>query len=96
MNMQTVDVTQSASVLEESFAKDVPIPIIITRDGKPLAVLLPALGADVESIKLSFDPKFLGLIQASRLSVAKEGGIPIDDVEALLREEPKQRRKKTA
>ena len=84
MKMQIVDVAQSAKVLEESFAKNVPTPLIITRDGQPLAVVLPTEGADVESVRLSFDPKFLAIIQDSRRSVATEGGIPIDEVAALF------------
>jgi hypothetical protein len=96
MKMKTVDVTQSAMALEEFLANDVPMPLIITREGKPLAVLLPTPGADVESISLSFDPEFLALIQESRWSGAKEGGIPIDEVEAMFRDESKPRRAKSA
>ena len=96
MKMKTVDVTQSAKALEESFAQDVPAPLIITRDGKPLAVLLPTEGADIESIQLSFDPKFLELIQESRLSYVREGGIALEEVEAMFRDEAKQKRAKSA
>jgi hypothetical protein len=50
----------------------------------------------MESVRLSFDPKFLALIQESRLSVARDGGVPLEEVEAMLNRESKPRRKKTA
>jgi prevent-host-death family protein len=42
-------------------------PIVVTRNGKPVALLTPILGdEDLDRLLLAHDPKFLGLLEAAR------------------------------
>lgn len=50
-------------------------PLIITRDGRPVAALVPIENADLETLSLSTDPQFLALIERSRARHRAEGGI---------------------
>ena len=50
-------------------------PVIVSRKGKPVAALVPIENADWETTSLSTDPRFLALIQHSRIRQEKEGGL---------------------
>jgi hypothetical protein len=54
--------------------------LILTVDGKPVAVLLPVWDADVETVSLSFNPKFLAIMEESRRSFDREGGISSEEI----------------
>lgn len=47
--------------------------IVLTREGQPVAALVPIEGMDLETISLSTNPKFWEIIERSRKS-QKEGG----------------------
>jgi hypothetical protein len=49
-------------------------PVIITKEGKPLAALISLINADMETISQSNNPKFIALIERSRTRQKKEGG----------------------
>ncbi len=51
-------------------------PIIITRNGRPAAVLLPVLDEDdIERLLLTYNPKFRQLIAAAEQRIKETGGI---------------------
>jgi antitoxin (DNA-binding transcriptional repressor) of toxin-antitoxin stability system len=50
-------------------------PVIVTDQGKPVAVLMPIENADLETVTLSTNRQFIELIERSRARVRKEGGI---------------------
>jgi len=55
-------------------------PIIITRNGKPAAVLLvPADEDDLDRLMLARSPRFQALVDKSRRSIAAGKGLPRDD-----------------
>jgi prevent-host-death family protein len=55
-------------------------PIIITRNGKPTAVLLNVDDEDeIERLILAHSPKFRAILQAARQEIAETGGIPHDE-----------------
>ena len=55
-------------------------PVIITRNGKPTAVLLNVKDEDeLEGLILAYSPKFRALLQAARDEVRTSGGIPHDE-----------------
>lgn len=55
-------------------------PVIITRNGKPTAVLLNVEDEDeLEGLVLAYSPKFRALLQAARDEVRISGGIPHDE-----------------
>jgi hypothetical protein len=66
-------------------------PVILTRNGKPLAAVKDLSGSDWESVALANNPRFLALIEESRRSHREEGGISLDDLRAELGLKPKPR-----
>src|SRR2546425_5884377 len=71
-------------------------PVILTRNGKPLAAVKDLSGTDWESVALANHPQFLALIEESRRSYQQEGGISLDDLclELGLKRKPTSRQKR--
>lgn len=55
-------------------------PLVVTREGTPLTVLLSVDGMDLESMTLSTDAEFLEIIQASRSRHPVGSGLSRDDL----------------
>jgi hypothetical protein len=55
-------------------------PVILTRNGKPLAAVKDLSGSDWESVSLANNPRFLALIAESRSSYRQHGGISLDEI----------------
>lgn len=52
-------------------------PVIITRNGKPTAVLLNVIDeAELEGLVLAYSPKFRALIAAARAEIRENGALP--------------------
>ena len=52
-------------------------PVILTRNGKPVAVLLAVTDEDeLERLVLAHSPKFQAILDKSRRQIDKTGGIP--------------------
>ncbi|RME75358.1 MAG: type II toxin-antitoxin system Phd/YefM family antitoxin [Chloroflexi bacterium] len=55
-------------------------PVIITRNGRPAAILLPVLDEDdIERLLLAYNPKFRQLIEAAEQRIEETGGIPHEE-----------------
>jgi hypothetical protein len=67
-------------------------PVILTRNGKPLAAVKDLSGSDWESISLANNPRFLALIEESRRSYREHGGIGIEEIRRELELPAKRRR----
>lgn len=51
-------------------------PVIITKNGRPSAVLLPIESeAELERLILAYSPRFREIIEQSRRSIAEDGGL---------------------
>ena len=51
-------------------------PVIITKNGRPVAVLIAALNEDdLERLVLAYTPKFRHLLDAARERVQRTGGV---------------------
>jgi antitoxin (DNA-binding transcriptional repressor) of toxin-antitoxin stability system len=73
--MRTIEMAHATGSLVE-YAQDLNgEPVIITDGGKPVAALMPIESADMETISLSTNPKFLAIIERSRARQKAEGGI---------------------
>lgn len=59
-------------------------PVILTRNGQPLAAVNDLSGSDWESVSLANNPRFIALIEESRRSYRESGGVGIDDVRKAL------------
>lgn len=73
--MKVLEQTEATASLAEYTAGIDQEPVIITSNGKPIAALLPIENADLETVSLSTNPKFLELIERSRVRHRIEGGI---------------------
>ncbi|MCI0638885.1 MAG: type II toxin-antitoxin system Phd/YefM family antitoxin [Gemmataceae bacterium] len=52
-------------------------PVVVTRNGKAVAVLLAVADDDeLERLVLAYSPKFQALLDKSRRQIEKSGGIP--------------------
>src|SRR5712691_5308944 len=70
-------------------------PVIVTRNGKAVAVLLAVTDEDeLERLVLAHSPKFQALLDKSRHQIEETGGIPHDvfwrEVEAESRQNPEK------
>ena len=55
-------------------------PVVITRNGKPTAVLVNLVDEDeLDGLLLAYSPKFRRLLQAARTEIQQTGGIPHDE-----------------
>jgi antitoxin (DNA-binding transcriptional repressor) of toxin-antitoxin stability system len=59
-------------------------PVIVTRNGKPIAALVSIENADLETVSLSTNRKFLELIERSRARQRAEGGISSKEMRRRL------------
>ena len=80
MTLQSVEVTETQQALDEALSKGLA-PLIITRDGKPIAVVVPLGNTDLETASLSLNPSFLSIIERSRLQLRHSAGITSADME---------------
>lgn len=73
--MKMLEMTKATAPLAE-YAQEVgKEPVIVTRNGKPVAALVSVENADLETVALSVAPRFLALIERSRARQKAEGGI---------------------
>mgnify|MGYP001054262773 CR=1 FL=1 len=55
-------------------------PVVITRNGRPAAILLNVVEEDeLEGLLLAYSPKFRAILQAARSEIKQTGGIPHDE-----------------
>jgi antitoxin (DNA-binding transcriptional repressor) of toxin-antitoxin stability system len=59
-------------------------PVIVTRKGKPIAALVSIENADLETVSLSTNRRFLKLIARSRARQRIEGRISSDEMRRTL------------
>jgi hypothetical protein len=78
--MKTLDIAKATGSLAELARKPDREALILTVEGKPVAVLLPVWDADVETVSLSLNPKFLAIIEESRRSQEREGSISSEEI----------------
>ena len=86
--MKTLECSEANLPLADYAEKLKKAPVIITKEGKPLAALISLINADLETVSLSNNPKFIALIERSRTKQKKVGGIFIKEMRRWL-EKPK-------
>ncbi len=59
-------------------------PVVLTTDGKPVAVLLSIDDVDLETLSVATNPKFLAIIERSRARLRAEGGISTEEMRRRL------------
>jgi len=83
--MKTVEVTKAKSSLADYTKAAKKEPVIVTAQGKPIAVLVSIRNADLETVSLSNNPQFLALIERSRARQKSEGGISAEEMRHQLK-----------
>lgn len=78
--MKTVAMENMTLTAEELAAMAQKEPVILTRKGHPVAAVKDLRGSDWESVSLANNPKFIELIEASRRSYRKQGGIGLEEI----------------
>ena len=82
--MKTLELEKATAPLVQ-YARGVKKgPMIFTSHGRPVVALIYIPNADAETIFLSTNPKFLAIIERSRLRQKIEGGISSEDMRRRL------------
>ncbi|NER50036.1 MAG: hypothetical protein F6J92_25815 [Symploca sp. SIO1A3] len=61
-----------------------PEQIFVMQDGKPIAKLMPVTEDKLEDINLSKNTEFLAILEQSRTSLQRKGGISLEQVKQKL------------
>jgi antitoxin (DNA-binding transcriptional repressor) of toxin-antitoxin stability system len=78
--MKTVEFAKATLPLCDYTKKVKKESVIITKEGKPSAVLVSINNADIETVSLSNHPKFIALIERSWSRQRSEGGISTEEM----------------
>ena len=73
--MKTIELSEATGTLAEYAYQSLTEPVTFTLDGKPLAFIACALGADEETIALSASSRLREIVERSRESYRGHGGI---------------------
>jgi prevent-host-death family protein len=82
--VKTIEIDKATGTLADCARAAAEEPLVLTQEGKPVAVLLPLENTDLETVALSSNPKFLELIQRSRSRMRTEGGLSSEEVRRRL------------
>jgi antitoxin (DNA-binding transcriptional repressor) of toxin-antitoxin stability system len=87
--MKTVEVSKATLPLSDYTKEIKKEPVIITKEGRPVAILVSIPNTDIETVSLANNPKFIALIERSRAKQKSEGGISSEEMRRRL-ERPKK------
>ena len=82
--MRTLELAKATASLADYARHMKRGPVVLTVGGKPVAALVIIKNADLETTTLSTHPKFLTLIERSRVHHKVRGGISSDDMRRRL------------
>jgi len=82
--MKTLGIGDAIQTLGEAARKACDEPVVLTEDGRPMAVLLPIENADLETVSRSSNPRFLTMIERSRTRQREQGDLSPDQVRRRL------------
>lgn len=86
--MKKIDITKASGSLVDTVKALGNEPLILMEGKRPVAVLLPTDGADLETVSLSFNPKFMEIIAASDASLRTGRSISHEEMGRRLGIEP--------
>jgi len=82
--MKKIELAKASAPLSEYALKSRRDPIVVIRRGKPFAALIPLRNVDAETVALSTNRQFLGIIEKSRARLKKQGGISSKEMRRRL------------
>ena len=78
--MKTVDKQDATRTLADYASEIQAGAVVVTDHGIPVAALVPIENADLETVSLSTNRRFLDLIERSRSRVQEEGGLSSEEM----------------
>lgn len=78
--MRTLEMKQATGELSSYAAQVRKGPVVVTENGKPVMALMSITDADLETVGLSADPRFIALIERSRALYKPGTGIPLEEI----------------
>jgi prevent-host-death family protein len=91
--MKSVEIGEAKGALAD-YARDAQREtLVVTRRGRPVAAVVPIRGVDMESLALSTNPDFIGLIERARARYEATGGVSIEEMRRRWGAERKPRKK---
>ena len=85
--MKKIELTEATKPLAEYVKEMDGMSMMIMFKGVALAALVPMDNADYETVSLSTNPEFIALLQRSRASGRKEGGISTEEMRRRFAED---------
>ena len=82
--MTKIELKKASGPLSEYAQKARKDPVIVVKQGKPFAAVIPIRNADDETVALSTSRKFLAIIERSRVRAKKQGGVPAAELRRRL------------
>jgi hypothetical protein len=82
--VKALDVVKDAVSLRKAVEELAGQPAAVLYDGRPVAVLLPVDGSDLETVSLSLNPQFLAILERSRARQIAEGGVSAEEMQRRL------------
>jgi prevent-host-death family protein len=90
--MKSVEIGQAKGALAD-YARDAQgETLVVTRRGRPVAAVVPIRGMDMESLALSTNLDFIGLIERARARDKSTGGVSLDEMRRRWDAERKPRK----
>ena len=80
MTIRSVEISDAVQPLADYALQIGAGPVVVTRGGEPVAVVVPVENVDMESISLSLNPEFIKIIERSRARHENEGGISSEEM----------------
>ena len=77
--MRKAEISEIYSLVEKDDKTE--LPLILTRNGQPVAALVPVEDIDLETLSMIMNPKFINIIEQSRKSQKEEGRIFLEDID---------------
>lgn len=86
--MKTASIAEVGPKLGDYVIESETGPVVLTRDGKPVAVLLAMSDeGEIERFRLAYSPKFQAILERSREQIRQGHGIPAADFWSLVHAE---------
>jgi hypothetical protein len=87
--MRSVELTKAPQALRRHAAELSHGPLVLTRGGKAVAVMVSVRESDLESFLVSESPAFKRIVRKSCASYRRSGGLTRDELEKRLARVPK-------
>lgn len=84
MSVRIVELADAKEPLSEYARQAESGPIILTRQGDIVAIVIAVENADSETVALSTNSDFMALIERSRLRQQKQGGLTSEEMRRLV------------